>query len=239
MDCEFTDTRRYFKRVQFGTETDGEIKRNTENRVYANGFISVFDDEVTFPNGHRGKFLRLETPDRRDGAVVVAINANDEIAVVKQFRYAPRVWTLELPRGFVGPDDVGPFLTGWREFSEEVGGSLDVEECWSLGRVLPDSGKLHDAPYLMMARLRNSELDARNEAQNPDITEAISHKKGGRWIDYLELRRLIESGMILDMFSCAAFARLRPHFDTNGHFSPDLQLLGSERFKQSELDLRY
>lgn len=236
---EFSDGRSYFRRVRFGAESPDEIARVEECRVYGNGFINVFDDKVEFPSGDQGRFLRLETPDRRDGTVVIAVNEKHEIALVKQFRYAPRVWTLELPRGFVGPDDVGAFLTGWREFAEEVGGALDVEETWLLGRVLPDTGKLHDAPYLMLARLRDSELEKRTRTQSPDFSEAIAHKKGGRWFSYFQVRELIETGMIMDMFTCAAFARLRPHFDEQGRFIPCASILGGARLQNAEGDLRY
>lgn len=238
MEEEFGDGRTYFSRVPFGGETEEEISRISEYLVFANGFINFYNDQVRFPNGHESQFLRLETPGRRDGTVVVAVNDRDEIAVVKQFRYAPRLWTIELPRGFCGPGDISGFLTGWREFTEEVGGQLREEHTWSLGRVLPDSGKLFDAPFAILSKLARPEGATPHLRHDPDVTEAIAHKKGGRWIGYLTLRDWIERGLILDMFTCAIFARLRPHFDGAGRFEPDLDLLRTERFQRAALDLK-
>jgi hypothetical protein len=230
----FDDGRRYFERIRFGAESDSEIKQKSEELVFKNKWIEFFNDEVVFPNGVEGKFLRLQTPNR-DGTVVVAVKPNtSEIALVKQYRYAPGLWMVELPRGFAIEGDLSGILTGWRELLEETG-EVPLFQGIVLGRLVTDSGKLADAPYLVLFEVPISEGSI---SPRPDDTEVLAPEKFGYWVEYRILKDWVETGLILDAFTCAAMARIAPHFDAEGKYDLDLDKLDRPHLRDAERMLR-
>ena len=229
----FSDNRSYYHRVNPGYEKDDEIKILEEVEIFRNGYIVFRNDLVSIPGVKEpSPFLRLKTP-ASDGTVVVAVWPQcDLIAVVKQFRYPAAVWEVALPRGFSNPGDENSIMTGFREFSEEVGGQLHSDRRWSLGRILTDSGKLHDAPHIILAELafpRSVDFPS-----NPDATEAIAEQEYRSWVPFHMLQSWVESGKIVDSFTCAAVARLRPHFNECGKFAPREDILAMNHLKNSD-----
>lgn len=91
-----------------------EVERNRIFEKYGRGV-----EQVTFslPNGTTGKFyIRTE----RDMAVVLALTVRREVVLVRQFRPGPMQTILELPGGFVDPDETA--IDGAkRELLEETG----------------------------------------------------------------------------------------------------------------------
>lgn len=86
--------------------------------LYQGAIFALRRDEVRMPGGNIAKREVLE----HYGAVaVVAMNENDEIALVYQYRhtYGRRIW--ELPAGLLDSPDEAPHLTAERELEEEVG----------------------------------------------------------------------------------------------------------------------
>jgi len=191
-------------RVRGGDPARGEIALCEARHVYGSRLLSVYDDAVAFPSGQEGNSLRLTTSDpTRDVVVVVAITPDDTILLVRQFRHAPRTWMVELPRGFAqGGQGIMP-VDACRELLQEAGYALALDECFPLGRLVTDSGKLHDAPYLVMGRARPVALP------QPAPTEPIRNLYKVR---FSELDQLAAEGTLCDMFTLAALARLRPHF---------------------------
>ena len=234
----FSDNRNYYSRTETGNENTEETKLVKKCKIFENEWIVFRNDIVEIPGVAEHKpFLRLMTPSKPgkpdDGTVVVAIwPSSDLIAVVKQYRYPAAVWEVALPRGFANLGDEDKFLTGFREFGEEVGGRLNPGRRWSLGRLLTDSGKLYDAPHLIMAELAVPASAAM--PPNPDDTEVIAASKFGNWIPFHMLQAWVETGRIVDSFTCAAIARLRPHFNKYGKFDPDFDILNSYHLKESD-----
>ncbi len=202
-------------RVRGGDPARGEIALRVSRRVYAHRSLSAHDDAVTFPGGQEGHCLRLTTPDpTRDGVVVVAITPQDTVLLVRQFRHAPRTWMVELPRGFAqGPSGV-MVADACRDLLLEAGYALAPDEYFPLGRFVTDSGKLHDAPFLVMGRARPVGLP------RPEATEPIRNVCKVR---FSELEQLAAEGVLCDVFTLAALARLRPHF-VGDRWSPRLDL---------------
>lgn len=68
-------------------------------------------------NGVEEKMVVLQGPDASN---TVALTSNDEIVLVRQFRFGTREFTLELPGGLMEPGET-PQANAARELTEETG----------------------------------------------------------------------------------------------------------------------
>lgn len=91
-------------------------------------------------------YFALKCP---DFISIVALTANDELVLVRQYRPAVEVYTLELPSGHV---DLGetPVEAAARELTEETGyvGST-IEE---MAIIYPDTGRMSNRLFCFLRR---------------------------------------------------------------------------------------
>jgi len=107
--------------------------------------IKVTTDEVVLPNGHR---TELEVVHHPGGAAVVAIDAQDQVCLLRQYRYVADGWIWELPAGKLEPNEP-PLHTAQRELIEEAG--VSAREWQSLDSVLASPGVFGEVLHLFMA----------------------------------------------------------------------------------------
>ena len=187
-------------RVLPGDASAGEIEILEERAVWENASMRLCVAAVTTAEGPQ-EMARIGHPDTMtDGVVVVPIDEQDRILLIRQFRHPVRMWLRELPRGGRNKGE-SPEDTARRELQEEIG--YEATEVVSLGRIATDSGQQEGFPHLLAARVRKAG-DAK-----PEEGEAIDGIFPYR---YDELVRLCERGEIVDSFTLAAATRLRPHF---------------------------
>ncbi len=136
-----------------------------------------------------------------DGVIVVPVDEDNRIILVRQFRHGVRMWMRELPRGSRNDGETAEQCAA-RELREEVG--YAVTESWSLGRVATDSAQQRSMPWLVAARV------TRAGAPHPESTESIDATYA---YSFSELARECASGTIVDAFTLCAVTRLLPHFD--------------------------
>lgn len=79
--------------------------------------FSAHLDEVLLRNGVVGKRIRVDHP---EASAVIPLVSEDEILMVRQFRYAMGRETLEIPAGKVDPGE-NPEQCAHRELLEETG----------------------------------------------------------------------------------------------------------------------
>lgn len=178
----------------------------------------VVDREVVY----RGRYLelRIDTFERVDGSrgtreivwhpgavAIVALDAEDRVALVRQFRLAAGRALLELPAGTldVGPDGTveDPDRAGPRELEEETG--LRAAEWRRLTSFWTAPGF---ATELMHLYLATGLAPADGERLEPDDDEHLEME----WLPLAEAVRLAESGGIADAKSLVGLlwvARLR------------------------------
>jgi len=93
-----------------------EKKIQTIARLSTNSF-SAYLDEVLLRNGKVGKRIKFDHP---EVTAIIPFASNDEIIMVRQFRYALERETLEIPAGKVDPGEK-PEECVRRELLEETG----------------------------------------------------------------------------------------------------------------------
>jgi ADP-ribose pyrophosphatase len=124
--------------------------RNTPMTGIDNKFrgrvITVNVEQVTLPNGRRAA---LEIVHHPGGAAIAAIDAQQRICILRQFRHAGGGWLWELPAGKLEPGEP-PLLTAQRELVEEAG--VQASEWQSLGRILSSPGVFTEVIHLFLAQ---------------------------------------------------------------------------------------
>jgi 8-oxo-dGTP pyrophosphatase MutT (NUDIX family) len=114
--------------------------------VFRGRVITLKLETVRLPNGH---VTELEIMHHPGGAAVVAIDAQQRVCLIRQFRHAIGGWILELPAGKLEPGEPA-LATAQRELTEEAG--LAAAEWISLGDYVSSPGVLTETVNLFMAR---------------------------------------------------------------------------------------
>ncbi len=118
--------------------------------------IHVRLDDVRLEDGSESK---REIVDHPGGVTVAALTENNELLMVRQFRYAYQKAILELPAGKLEPGE-DPFEAVRREQLEETG--TTAEEYIFLGEVYPTPGYCNEIIRLWACRITgygNQKLD--------------------------------------------------------------------------------
>jgi len=116
-------------------------------RIHRGRLIDLNIETARLPDGND---LELEVVRHPGGAVVAAVNQNEEVCLLRQFRHAvnqTRLW--ELPAGRIDAADPSPIVTAKRELQEEAG--VSAGEWRDLGRLLPSPGFCSECLYLYLA----------------------------------------------------------------------------------------
>lgn len=99
------------------------IRTDREVVVYENGFVTAFDNEVTFPSGARGRYFRARWKFPHGVGVVPFVG--DYILLLDTYRYSELDRSLEIPQGF-GTVKGAQEEDARRELLEETGAVADV-----------------------------------------------------------------------------------------------------------------
>ena len=103
-------------------------------------------EKVELPNGTTAE---LEIAHHPGGATVVAIDAEDRVCVLRQFRHAAGGWITELPAGKLD-DGEPPLQCAKRELEEEAGVSAGRWD--KLGQFFSSPGVLTEIIHVYLAR---------------------------------------------------------------------------------------
>ena len=129
--------------------------------VFKGRIIRVRFDTVRLPNGKEGTREVVEHP---GGVAILAIDSEDRVLLVRQYRYPFERVLTEIPAGKREPGEP-PFITAQRELQEEVGVTADT---WTeLGTLVPSPGCYGETLYLYMAQ------DLHFGATHPDEDEFL------------------------------------------------------------------
>lgn len=135
-----------------------ELKEKTlsSKSVFDGKILHITLDEVELPNGRKSK---REVVNHPGGVAVAALDENNNLLFVKQFRYPYKEVVLELPAGKLEKDTT-PLENGKRELFEETG-AMGYSYI-SLGQVYPSPGYTSEIIHLYackIEKLGSSRLD--------------------------------------------------------------------------------
>ena len=151
-------------------------------------------DTALLPNGATATREVVEHP---GGVCVAALDDNDNLLMVKQFRYPYMEIIPEIPAGKRDKADEDPLKCGIRELKEETGAT--AEKFIPLGKLYPSPGYCGEIIWMYAATgLSYGE-------QNPDDDEFLTVEK----IPLDKAVEMILSGEITDAKTQAAVLKLK------------------------------
>ncbi len=121
-------------------------KRLSGEYIYKGKIINVRVDDALISNGNVAK---REVVEHNGGVCVAALTDNNEILLVKQFRYPYSEYTLEVPAGKRDGDE-DPYGCGIRELREETGAR--AETVVFLGEMYPTPGYCTEILWMYAAK---------------------------------------------------------------------------------------
>lgn len=166
-------------------------------KIYQGNLIALHKEKVALHNIREGEPTHtfFDIVKHPGGAVIAAINEDDEICLLKQWRHAVQEDIWELPAGCLEPNEA-PLLTAQRELEEEAG--VTALQWRDLGTIVPSPGISNERLYLFEAR------DLGKGTVKLDAAEKLE----AHWIDLNEVKKMAKSGAIVDAKTLALLLRL-------------------------------
>jgi 8-oxo-dGTP pyrophosphatase MutT (NUDIX family) len=121
--------------------------------------VRVTTDAVVLPNGHRAE---LEVVHHPGGAVAAAVDAEQRVCLLRQYRYVAGGWLWELPAGKLEAHEP-PLATAQRELVEEAG--VRARHWSGLGTYLSSPGVFTEVLHLYLATGIDPATAARERAE--------------------------------------------------------------------------
>ena len=158
-------------------------KEISSERVFDGVLLHVRKDEVELPNGHKSVREWIKHP---GASSVIPLLPDNQIILVKQFRYPVGQVTLEVPAGKLDVEGEDPLVCAERELSEETG--YTAGKIWKLTTIATTVGFSNEFIHLYAAK------DLTPGKQHPDDDEFINTVK----MPLTAAMQLVESGKIID-----------------------------------------
>jgi len=170
------------------------FKRLSTERVYAGRLLKIDRDRVLLPNGETTELEMVRHP---GAAAVVPFITDQEILLVRQFRYAAQGFIYEVPAGTLHQGEA-PEACAAREVQEEVGHRAGTLQ--HLASIYTTPGFTDEVIHLYTAR------DLEPAAQKLDHDEVLTVER----LPFAEALRMIRDGRIVDAKSICALMLARP-----------------------------
>jgi 8-oxo-dGTP pyrophosphatase MutT (NUDIX family) len=168
--------------------------------VFTGRVIEVNVERVELPNGSVAELEIIRHP---GGAAVVALDTDDRICLLRQFRHAVGGWVWELPAGKIDNREP-PLETARRELEEEAG--MAAASWRPLGDYLSSPGVFTEVVHLFLAT-QLTPLPAR-----PEEHEVIEV----HWLPFGDVLRMADSGELRDGKSLVGVYRAAAHMRSAG-----------------------
>lgn len=157
--------------------------------------LTVNVERVRLPNGVSAD---LEIAHHPGGAAIVAIDAQQRVCMLYQFRHAAGGWIWELPAGKIDNREP-PLQTAQRELTEE--GGVSAANWQSLGRFFSSPGVFTEVIHLYLA------TDLTISAIAPEEHEVFRVE----WRPYAEMLAMAHAGELKDAKTLIGLFRAARH----------------------------
>ncbi len=164
--------------------------------VYANPWIEVREDEVVRPDGTDGIYGVVTQ--RNPAVFVVALGDDDEVVLVRLFRYTVGRDSWEVPAGGIDGDD--PLVAAQRELREETG--LAASD-WTLIATMNGLNGIAVAREIVFLARGLFEVGG-DEREDEGITEVVR-------VPWAEAMAMVRDGRIADAQTIACLLHAALH----------------------------
>ena len=168
-------------------------KKLSSEPIFDGVLLHVRKDEVKLPNGHTAVREWIEHP---GASAVIPLLPDNQIILVRQFRYPVGQVTLEVPAGKLDKIGEDPIECAKRELSEETG--YTAGKFWKLTTIATTVGFSNEFIHLYAA------TDLTPGKIHPDSDEFINVVK----IPLTAALQMVETGKIFDAKSAISILLL-------------------------------
>lgn len=150
--------------------------------VWATPWFDVRQDSVVRPDGLGDVYHHVAT---RGSVTVLALSAEDEVLMTRQWIYTHGGTQWRLPAGVIDPDDRDPAGAAGRELAEETG--LRAARWEAIGEINGADSLTNHVDHVFLAS---------------DLTQGEAAREGGEadmslcWVSFSEALALVRSGQI-------------------------------------------
>ncbi len=168
----------------------GRWKKQKSRVVYRNPWIVIHEDAVIRPDGKRGIYGFMELG---SSAGTVALTENNEIYLIREYRYPLQRYTYEIPRG-AGPKKESRLSVAKRELKEEAG--ITAKRWTYLGYVNTSPGVIKEFAHIYLARdlqvgTATPEGNEKQTVLRVPFADALSWAQTGKINDALTISALL------------------------------------------------
>lgn len=161
--------------------------------IYRGRIITLALEQVTLPNGVRSELEIVRHP---GGAAVVAVDDEQRVCLLRQYRHACNDWLWELPAGKIDAGEA-PLRTAQRELEEEAGRRAD---CWQpLGRMIASPGVFTE---IVSCYLATGLTPCPTRHEREEVIEI-------HWLSFPEAEAMAMEGDIVDAKTVIGLCRAR------------------------------
>lgn len=158
-------------------------KKISSEEIFKGHLLHLFKDEVELPNGHKATREWIKHP---GASSVIPLLPDNQIILVRQYRYPVAQVTLEIPAGKLDKPDEDPVECARRELSEETG--YTAGKLWKLTTIATTVGFTNEVIHLYAAT---------------DLTPGKIHPDSDEFINVVKMPltaalHLVETGKIID-----------------------------------------
>lgn len=166
-------------------------KELVANKIYNGRIINLRNDDVLLPNGEKSKREYVEHP---GGATILAIDDDENVYMIRQFRYPYREVIWEVPAGKLEKGE-DPKEAARRELEEEIG--MTCEKIEDFGLIYPSPGYTNENLYIYIA------TGLKESKQHLDDNEFLNVVK----MPFKEALEKVKTNEIKDSKTCYALLK--------------------------------
>lgn len=167
-----------------------------ERSIYKGRIVDLRVERVTLPNGTA---VDLELMHHAGASAVVAVDDQERVVLLRQYRYAAGGYIWELPAGILDSPGEAPEGCAARELREEAG--LDARELRHLGTIFTTPGFCDERIHLFLAR---GLVDAGHGHEPDEVIAEIARRPLAEALAMIRRGEIVDAKTIAGLHLAAA-----------------------------------